>query len=214
MSSQEQDLKTGTTTVGIIAKDAVVLAADMKATMGHLNYDLESKKVYRINNYAGLTNAGSVGDSLVLIRFIKAQAELYETERETPMTAKAMTTFMSNILNGNRYFPYSVQFVVGGVLPKPSLFELTPYGGVLERNKFAASGSGTVLAMATLDQNYKSNMTEDEAVRLAIKAVSAAKHRDIYSGGVSISVMVIDSKGVRDIDDSKVRKIVDTEIKN
>ncbi len=202
------DLKTGTTTVGIIAKDSVVLAADMKATMGHLSYDLEAKKLYKITDHIGLTNAGSVGDSLVLIRFLKAQAQLYETEREEGMSTKAMASFLSNVLNSNRYYPYSVQFIIGGNYKEPSLYELTPYGGVLERNKFAVSGSGTTLAMATLDQGYKENMSKDEAIKLAVKAVSAAKKRDIYSGGISISVMIINQNGVQEIPQEEIQKYI------
>ncbi len=208
MNSVKEDLKTGTTTVGIIGKDCVILAADMKATMGNLSYDLESEKVYKINKFTGLTNAGTVGDSLVLIRYLRAHSALYETERGHPMTPKAMTTYMSNILNANRYFPYGVQFVIGGIKPKPSLFELTPYGGVLERKQFATSGSGTVLAMATLDQGFKKNMSKEETMKLAVRAVSAAKHRDIYSGGVSITIMIKDKNGIEKVPESKVQKLI------
>ena len=162
MEAESQELKTGTTTVGVITKDTVVLAADKQATLGNLGYDLEAKKLYKITNNIGVTNAGSVGDSLTIIRFLRSKAKLYETDRETRITPRALTTFLSNVLNANRYFPYSVQFIIGGIAEKPQLFEITPYGGVLERNQYATSGSGTQLALATLDQNYKKNMLEKE----------------------------------------------------
>jgi len=203
---EKGELKTGTTTVGVVGKNAVVLAADMKATMGHLSYDLEARKIYKITDHIALTNAGMVGDSLMLIRYLKAQAKLYEIERESGMSSRAMSTFLSNVLNANRYYPYSVQFIIGGRYKEPILFELTPYGGIIERTTFATSGSGTTLAMSTLDQNFKENMTTDEAVRLAIRAVASAKKRDIYSGGRSVSVVVIDDSGVKELDDTKVKK--------
>lgn len=203
---EQQDIKTGTTTAGVIAKDAVVLAADMRASLGHLAYDEESKKLYKITDEIAVTNAGAVGDSLTIIRFLRSQARLYEIERETKITPNAMTSLLSNVLNANRYFPYAAQFVLGGVNQGPELFEITPYGGILKRRKYAVSGSGTELALATLDQNFREGMNEDEAIALAIKAIQAGKKRDIFSGGVSVAVMVIDRNGTRELSKEEVKR--------
>jgi proteasome beta subunit len=192
------DLKTGTTTVGLIIKDAVVLAADMRASMGHLAYDEESQKLYKITDNIAVTNAGAVGDSLTIIRFIKSQAKLFEIEREKKVSVKAVATLLSNVLNANRYYPFIVQLIIGGIKEKPELYEVTPFGGLLERKKFAVSGSGTELALSFLDQNYREGLSESEGIDLAVKAVKAAKKRDIYSGGISVTVMVIDRNGIRE----------------
>ena len=200
----ENDLKTGTTTVGLIAGDSVILASDMRASMGHLAYDEESQKLYKITNNIGVTNAGSVGDSLTIIRHLKSHAQLYEIERETRITPKALATYLANVLNANRYMPFSVQFIIGGINKKAELYELTPYGGMLERKKYAVSGSGTELALTTLDQNYTCEMTEEEGIMVAIKTINAGKKRDLYSGGKSVSVMVIDGNGARNLSENKV----------
>jgi len=203
-----QDIKTGTTTVGLIYDSGVVLAADQRASMGHIAYDDESEKVYKITNNLAVTNAGNVGDSLTIIRFLKSHAKLYELERNEKMTATAATTFISNILNGNRHYPYIVQLIIGGYNGKASLFDLTPYGGILERDKFAVSGSGTEQALNTLDLGYKKNMTEKEAITLALKAIESGKRRDLYSGGVSSTVFIINEKGVQQINKEKIDSII------
>jgi len=202
----DKDLKTGTTTLGLRTKDAIVLAADMRASMGHIAYDDESKKLYKITDRLAVTNAGSVGDSLTVIRFLRSQARLYELEKETKMSVKAAATFLSNILNANRYYPFQVQFVIGGVNNEPELFEVTPFGGILERKQYAVSGSGTEPALTTLDNDYRSGMTEEEGVRLAVKGIQAGKRRDVFSGGKSVSVMVIDKNGIRELDEKDVAK--------
>ena len=205
----QNKLKTGTTTVGIIGKEAVVLAADMRASLGHIAYDEESPKVYKIADNIALTTAGMVGDLLTLVRFAKSQVKLYEMERETKMTPNALVNLLSNVLNANRFYPFGVQFLIGGINKTSELYELTPDGGVLKRDKFAVSGSGTEFAMAVMDQYYRGSMEEQEAIELAIKAVAAAKKRDIYSGGRSIAVMVISKKGVREIPEKEVKKIIE-----
>ena len=201
-----QDIKTGTTTVAIAIKDGIVLAADQRASMGHLAYEEEAQKLYKITDNIALTNAGSVGDSLVLIRFLRAHANLYEIERETKITPKALSSYLSNILNGNRYYPFSVQFLLAGINDRPDIFELTPFGGVLERTTYAVSGSGTELALSQLDENFKKEMTEEEGITLAVRAVTSATKRDMYSGGKSISVMVVDKKGIRELKESEISK--------
>jgi len=202
-----EDRKTGTTTVGVVAKDCVVLAADQRGTMGNIA-DKDMMKIYKLTDNIATTIAGTVGDSLAIIRFLTAQANLYEIERDTKMTPKALASLLSNVLNANRYYPFMFQPILGGYVNKPELFELTPFGCMIEKNNYAITGSGTHFAMATLDKDYKESMNETDAIELVVKAVSAAKNRDIYSGGDSVTVIVIDKKGYREIDRSEVDKII------
>ena len=202
-----EDTKTGTTTVGIIGKDCVILAADQRAVMGHIA-DKGVAKVHSLTEFVGVTIAGTVGDSLALIRFLRAQANLYEIERETNVTPNALAALLSNVLNGNRYFPFIFQPILGGMNNEPELFEITPYGGIMKKKDYAITGSGTTFAMTTLDQDYTKNLSETDAIALAVKAVSAAKNRDIYSGGDSVTVVVIDRKGYREIDPKEIDKVI------
>lgn len=200
--------KTGTTTVGIIGKDFVVLAADQQATMGHMAADDDAQKIYNITDKVSLTISGAVGDSLAVIRFLRAQANLYEIERETKITPKAVTTLLSNVLNGNRYYPFIFAPIIGGINSQPELYELTPYGCISPKTKYAVTGSGTTFAITTLDSEFKFNMKEDEAIALAIKAIVASKNRDIYSGGKSISMVIINQNGTRIVPLEKIEEII------
>ena len=202
------DLKTGTTTVGLVARESVVLAADMRASLGHIAYDEENQKLSQIARAIALTNAGSVGDTMTIVRFLKSQAKMYEMENETEIPTKALVVYLANVLSGNRWNPYEVQFVVGGTNPKPQLFEVTPFGAVLERGKYAVSGSGTEMALTTLDLNYKDGLDENEAVGLAVQAVLSGQKRDIFSGGKSVSVLVIDKNGCRFVPPKTVEKAI------
>ncbi len=205
---EHKDLKTGTTTVGIIYKDGVVLAADKRASMGHIVYEEESEKIYKINDAMALTNAGNVGDSQAIVRYLKSQAKLYELDRNEIMSARAASTMLSNILNASRFAPYIAQFVIGGYTDKkPLLFDLTPYGGVLERTQYAVSGSGTEPALNTIDLGWKKDLSEKEAVALAVRAIESGKRRDVYSGGKGATVFVINAKGVTQLPNEETIKI-------
>ena len=206
-SIDAKEKKTGTTTVGLIGKDFVLLAADQQATMGDFAADDDAKKIYKITDKIALTISGAVGDSLAIIRFLKSQANLYEIERETKITPRAITSLLSNVLNGNRYYPFIFMPIIGGLNNKPELFEVTPFGCVSKKKKYAVTGSGTTFAIAALDAEYKENMTEEEALALAVRAITTSKNRDIHTGGKAISVVVIDKKGFRRLKEKDVDKV-------
>ncbi len=201
--------KTGTTTVGIRTKECVILAADQKATMGNFASELDVPKIAKLTDRIGITFAGGMGDAQTVIRFLRSQAKLFEIERENPITTKAMVTFVSNILGGNRYYPFMVQFIVGGhTNGGPSLYTMDAVGSAGEIEDYTVTGSGSEFAMGVLDTQYQSTMKKEDAVKLAIKSIQAAKKRDIYSGGQSISIMVIDQNGVQELAKKDVEKMI------
>lgn len=200
--------KTGTTTLGIRTKDAVILAADQKATMGYFAAELDSKKVYRLTDKIGITIAGGSGDAQTLVRFLRSQAKLFEIERENTITTKALVTFIANILSGNRYYPYMVQFIVGGHTGTPQLFSMDAVGGVADVQDYTVTGSGSEFAMGVLDSTYDASMKKEDAMKLAVKAISASKKRDIMSGGNSITMMVIDQNGIQEVPKKDVEKLI------
>ena len=77
----EKVTKTGTTTLGIVCKDGVVIATETRATMGHLIAHKETKKLYKIDDHMALATAGLVGDLQVLARYLTAEANLYRLKR-------------------------------------------------------------------------------------------------------------------------------------
>ena len=200
--------KTGTTTQGIKTKDAVILAADQKATMGYFAAELDSKKVYRLTDKIGITIAGGSGDAQTLVRFLRSQAKLFEIERENTITTKALVTFIANILSGNRYYPFMVQFIIGGHTGSPALFSMDAVGGIADVSDYTVTGSGSEFAMGVLDSQYDPALKKEEAMRLAVKAISASKKRDVMSGGNSITMMIIDSSGIQEVPKKEVEKLI------
>lgn len=177
-----QVLKTGTTTVGIVCRDGVVMGADMRATMGHLISHKETEKLFRISDHMGFTIAGLVGDAQVLARWLQAEVELYETKRGTPMSIKAASTLLANIMNQRKFAPFYVQLLVGGVDPDGNhMYSLDAAGGSIP-DKFVTTGSGSVFVYGVLEDHYKDGMTIDEGLDLAVRGITAAMKRDSASG--------------------------------
>ncbi|HDO19679.1 MAG TPA: archaeal proteasome endopeptidase complex subunit beta [Thermoplasmatales archaeon] len=203
---QEEKVKqTGTTTLGLVCKDGVVLATERRATMGTLIAHKATKKLFQIDDHLGLTTAGLVGDVQVLARYLSAEAKLYKWNREVKMPVEAAATLMANILNQSKFFPYYVQLIIGGYdLFGPHVYSLDAAGGAIP-DKYVATGSGSPYAYGVLEDNYRDDMNVDEGIDLAIRALSAAMRRDSASGD-GIDVAVITKDGFRFIPDEEIMR--------
>jgi proteasome beta subunit len=199
----DKELKTGTTTLGMVCKNCVVMASEHRATMGTLIAHKTTQKVFKIDNHIALTTAGLVGDAQLLARWLTAEAELYNLKRNSEMTVKAAATLMANILSGRRYFPYWVQLLIGGLdADGGHVYSLDAAGGAIPDN-YITTGSGSPYVYGVLEDHYKENMTANEGVDLAIRAVHAAMKRDAASGN-GIDVILIDKKGYQQYTEEKV----------
>ena len=190
--------KTGTTTVGLICKDAVVLAAEKKSTMGYLVASKESEKILQLDDHIAMTTAGISGDAQTLARYLRAEYKLFDIENKRKITVKGASTLLANILQSNKFYPYYVQLILAGVDDRgPQIYDLDAIGGVEREKKFFATGSGSPMALGVLEDQYKENLPVDKAVDLAIRAIKAAVERDIASGGKAIDVAVITKEGIK-----------------
>ncbi len=199
------ELKTGTTTVGLIAKDCVVLASDQRATMGFLIANKTAKKIFKITDRIGATIAGSVADAQSIMDLLSAEAKLFEIQRGRPIRVKALTRLLSNIMFQGRGL-YMLQCVVGGYDDEGAQVFFTDYVGSVIPDKFVSTGSGSPVALGVLEVGYKEDLTKKKAIELGVHAVAAAIERDAASGN-SILVSVIDKDGYQEIPKDTIMKI-------
>ncbi|MGA2973530.1 MAG: archaeal proteasome endopeptidase complex subunit beta [Candidatus Bathyarchaeia archaeon] len=187
----------GATTVGIVCKDGVILAAERRVTYGYFVMSKSGKKVFKIADKIGAACAGIVADMQILTREVGAYLNLYSYEREQSVMVHTAAKLMGSMLFERRYFPYLAQTIVGGVDEGGArLFVLDPLGSVIE-DKYTAVGSGSEIAMGLLETEFKEGMSIEDGKGLARKAVKAASARDIGSGE-GLDMLIITSNGIRE----------------
>jgi len=181
-ANDETRLLKGTTTIGLVCKDGVVLATERRATAGSFIANKMTQKVFKIDNNLGITVAGLVGDAQVLARYLRAEVALYRLRRGAPLTAEGAATLLANILSGNRMFPYYAWLILGGVDSKGGhVFSVDPAGGSIE-DKYVSVGSGSTFAYGVLEEGYSRDMSVSDGVDLAIRGLTVAMKRDSASG--------------------------------
>lgn len=200
------ELKTGTTTVGIVTKDGVVLGTERRATMDTFIAHKNAQKLYIIEHNLGMTTAGSVGDLQNLTRYLKAEIELYHLKNKALMSVRGAATLLSNWLNQSRFYPYWVSLILGGYDSKGyHVFGIDLAGGAIE-DKYVSTGSGSMFVYGVLEDNFTEDTSLDEAVNLVIRGINSAMKRDSASGdGITIAT-ITQTAGFVQFDDDEIKR--------
>ncbi len=199
LRSEEMGYQTiqGATTVGLICSDGVVLASEKRVSYGRLVASTRGKKVFKLTDNIGLAFAGLMSDMQALVREVSAYANLFRLEKNRPISTKALSKLISNMLFNRRMMPLLMETVVGGYDANgPSLYSLDLAGSLIP-DVFLAAGSGAQIAIGVLEADYKEDMTCEEGAELAKKAIKSAIARDAISGD-GIDILIFRASGAEE----------------
>jgi proteasome beta subunit len=195
----------GTTTIGVVCKDGVILASDSRVTSGYYVAHKHGKKVYRIDDHLAMTIAGTVADAQRTVDILTTNAQLYRINLGRPLPVNSAARLIANLLFSARYIPLMTQVLVGGVDDTgPHVFNLDPFGSMTEE-KFVSTGSGSPIAYGILEDKYKEGASIKEILPTIVKAVNASMKRDAGSGD-SFNIAVIDEKGYRELTEKEKKQ--------
>ncbi|KAF8054987.1 PBB2 [Scenedesmus sp. PABB004] len=186
--------KTGTTIVGVVYKDGVVLAADTRSTSGSTVADKNCEKIHYIAPNIYCCGAGTAADTMNVTAMVSSNLELhkYATGRQARVVT-AMTLLKSHLFRYQGHV--SAALILGGVdLHGPHLFTIFPHGST-DALPYATMGSGSLNAMAVFEAGYKDDMTREEAMALAARAIRSGVYNDLGSGS-NVDLCVITADGV------------------
>ncbi len=186
----------GATAVGITFQRGVVLASDKRIAYGNFLVSKNIRKTFQITPNVAVACAGLVADMQLLTLQIAALARIRRMELKREIPTNSIAKMISGTMYERRFFPFLTQMIVGGVVGEPTIYTLDPLGSVLP-DEYAAVGTGAEIALGVLDPQFKKDMTEQEAVDLATRAIRSATMRDSFTGD-GIDVMIIDSDGIRE----------------
>jgi proteasome beta subunit len=209
MDNQKIEPKKGTTTLAMRYNGGVVLATDNRVTMGHMIIS-KVDKVFPITEFLAMTTAGTVSDNQIILKHLQAEMKLYELESSNKATLENLAAVLQNIIYSGfkSYQPFMMQNIIAGLTKDGSfrLRSLDPSGASIE-DPYTATGSGMMFVLGLMQDAYKENMSESEAVDLAVRSIHSAIQRDSASGD-GISIAVIDKKGYRRLPDKNISMIL------
>jgi len=195
-------LKTGTSVIGIVCKDGVVLAADRQVTAGNIVMNKTMKKVSKLNDYLVAAWCGGAADAQMLSRIAVAELKLKQLRSKKRPTVKESASLISMISYRNIRQFSTIMNVVGTLIAgfnedgSVELYTIEPAGGIYKVEDYDANfGSGMPFILGFLERNYKKDMPVKQGVELAVEALKSSTQRDIGSG-YGIDVFTITKDGI------------------
>jgi 20S proteasome subunit beta 2 len=182
-------MKTGTTIVGIVYKDGVVLGADTRATNGSEVADKNCEKIHYLAPNIWCCGAGTAADTEKTTELIASNLELLRLSTGTQSRVVSALTLLKRMLY--KYQGHvSAALVLGGVdVHGPHLYSIHPHGST-QRLPYTTMGSGSLAAMAVFESRYQEDMEEADAIILVRDAIRAGIFNDLGSGS-NVDVTVI-----------------------
>ena len=207
---EDKRIHTGTTTLGIVCKDGIVLAADKRASAGYLVASNDEKKIFKITDHMAITTAGMVSDAQLITKLIQAELRLKRVRTKETPSVKEAANLLAGILYQNirkmSMVPGIVSLLLGGNDPDGNyLYELGIDGSLMQKKDFYSTGSGSMFAIGVLESNYNQKITVKEGIELATKAINTAINRDLATGD-GLDIFVINERGAHQVVAKKIEK--------
>jgi proteasome beta subunit len=198
-------LKSGTSLVGIVCRDGIIMAGDRRTTAGNMILNKNKQKVVQITDYLVISGTGSVSDTEMLKKIVKAELKLKELKSKRRPTVQEAANLIANISYRNIRQPSMLIFMAGIMLGGVNedgtveLYSIEPAGSAQKVDRFDANfSSGMPFIMGLLERQYRKDITIADGIELAIEALKSSTQIDIASGN-GIDVFAITKEGIKHV---------------
>lgn len=199
----------GTTTVGLVCSDGIVLTTDTRASMGYFIASRTVNKIAIINKHCALTIAGGVADAQYVVDQLKFQSNMYKLEKTHNLPIISAARLTSNLFfsANHQLSPYFADILIGGIDQEgPQLYNIDVFG-TLTKEKCYSTGSGSPVAYGIIESEFKESLKVEEAIHIAIKSVYGAILRNSGTGD-GLNIVTIKENNLKEYSIEEKQKIL------
>eukprot|EP01101_Sappina_pedata_P005016 TRINITY_DN2231_c0_g1_i1.p2 TRINITY_DN2231_c0_g1~~TRINITY_DN2231_c0_g1_i1.p2 ORF type:complete len:235 (+),score=93.92 TRINITY_DN2231_c0_g1_i1:25-705(+) len=184
LSGLTQKVSMGTSIFAVTYKDGVIMGADSRTTTGSYIANRVSDKITEIQDKIYVCRSGSAADTQAISDYVKYYLEMHYSELgKDPRVLTAASIFQQICYNNKANLMAGIIVAGWDRIDGGSLYCI-PLGGALVKEPYAVGGSGSSYIYGYCDQNYRPNMTREEAEKFVATGLALAMERDGSSGGV------------------------------
>lgn len=207
-------LKTGTSLVGIVCKEGIVMAGDRKTTAGgQIVMNKNKQKVVAINDYLVVSGTGTASDIEMLKKLVSAELKLKQLKDNRRPTVKEAANLIGMISYKNIRQPSMIPFIAGimagGINENGTteLYSIEPAGSAQKVEDYDANfSSGMPYILGLLERQWKKDLTIEQGVELAIESIKSSSQRDTASGH-GVDVFTITKDGIKQVAKQTVESV-------
>lgn len=203
----KEAVKRGTTSLGLVFKDGVFLAT--LKPKGPLIVSTSAEKIFQVDDHIGIVAAGLLADARVLVNQMRVRAQVHRLTYEEPIDVWGMSRHLGDRMQISTLYaglrPFGVTFLIGGFDGSGMhLIESDPSGMLYEWQAYAI-GRGATIANKILRQKWKSNMSEQAALALAMDVIKKTE-KDRKETAIDIVVIKKDGR-YRRLSEDEIKKL-------
>jgi proteasome alpha subunit len=189
----KEAVKRGSTAIGIVAQDGVVLVA-YKPTISKLLIPESMKKIFELDNHICATAAGLIADARRLIDMARLEAQRHQLAYGEKITVSALAKEVCDVLQAYTQYggvrPFGVSLLIAGIDDGPKLYEAEP-SGALTGYYACAIGVDKKEVEEFLEKEYDQKIKIEQAIELAIKALK--KNSELKIGPKNLEIYVCEN---------------------
>ncbi len=209
----------GTTVLAVKYRDGVIIAGDRRATEGFQIADRRIEKVFRIDDYSAMAIAGAAGPCIEMAKLFQTELEHYEKLEGVQLSCEGKANKLGQMVKANLPMVFQglvvMPLYVGYDLKRKEgrIFKYDITGGRYEESDHHAIGSGGKDARNTMREHYRPDLTEDEALRVALLALFNAADEDVGTGGPDLirgiypTAKIVSGDGIADVPEARIRGV-------
>jgi len=203
----KEAVKRGTTCLGIVFKDGAVLAT-LKPNSS-LIVSTSMEKIFQVDEHIGAVAAGFLADARVLVNQSRVRAQVHKITYEEPADVWSIARVIGDRMQVSTLYaglrPFGVSFLISGFdKAGPHVIEADPSGTLFEWQAYAL-GRGAVLANKILRQRWKPNMSEKDAVSLAVDILNKTE-KEKKEAAIDIAI-ISSSQNFRKLSKEEINKL-------
>jgi proteasome alpha subunit len=206
----KEAVKKGTTSVGLVFKDGVILGT-VKQIAG-LIVPNTIEKLFKIDDHIGAVAAGLLADARILVSQLMVKAQINRITYEEPIDIWSLARILGDRMQLSTLYaglrPFGVSFLVGGLDPTDShLIEVDPSGMLYEWKAYAI-GRGATLANKIFRDKHREDMDEKAALKLVVDVIKKVEKTPDMEKAIEIAIIREKNKKFERLTEEQIKKLL------
>ena len=206
----KKTVKQGSTAIGIVCRDGVLLIADKRITEP-LVVPSSVEKVFQIDDHIGATASGILSDGRILIDRARLMAQQHRVTYDEPVDTASLVKEICDIKQSFTQFggarPFGVSILFAGINTEPELY-LTDPTGIYFQYKATAIGEAETEIKEILNKEYKETIDLEEGFKLGIKGLRKVLGKDFDIRRIDGAYIKQDEKQFKKLDANYLKKLM------
>ncbi len=207
----KKTVRQGTSALGLVCKDGVVLIAD-KRVLEKFIVPKSVEKVFQVDEHIGATASGIISDARILIERAQVLSQQHKVTYDGEIDLQSLVKEICNVKQAYTQYggarPFGVSIIFAGIdNNEPKLF-LTDVTGIFFEYKATAIGEGETELKSILDKEYKETLTVEDGIKLGVRALKKVLGKEFDLERIDGAYIKTAEKKFRRLDTSYLKKFL------